>query len=872
MNIVAHEDDDLLFLSPDLIHDVQAGRCVRTVFVTAGAFPGDTDYGGQREAGSRAANALMAGVANSWTTTDAGISGHPMPLLTLAAKPTVSLVFMHLPQSPYGGADSDRDPNLRNLWSGTIASLPAYDGSSSYTKAQLVSALTSLMTAFQPDTVRTQDYVGTFDDGDHDDHHAAAYLARQVHLAYSSSHTFSGYMDYESKGEPQNVFGADLTTKTNVFNAYAAFDAACDCGGSDYAAWLKRQYVKATESQTVDTTAPTVAGVTPANSASNVSLGTSVSATFSEAVSSASVTSTSFVLRDPGGNAVSASVSANGSTVTLQPNAALAPSTAYTATLLAGSNGIKDLSGNPLASNYSWSFTTADGPSCPCSLWAPSATPQTLAQADTTAYELGVRFKSEVAGFITGIRFYKGSGNIGTHVGHLWTSAGTLLASATFTSETATGWQQVSFGTPVAISANTAYVVSYTDPVGRFSLTRPYFTSAYDSPPLHALADGDGGPNGLYKEGTGFPTAGSQASNYWVDVVFATSAADTTAPTVAVVTPASGASNVSLGTGVSATFSEPVSAASVTSASFVLRDASGNSVPATVTASGATATLQPSAALASSTTYTATLQGGASGIKDSSGNALKSDYTWSFTTLASDTTAPTVAVAFPADSGSYNAAGWDAGCSPSGLCGSASDAGSGVQRIEVSIRRASTNKYWTGTGYTSTTERWFVAGGTTTWSYALASTSFPGAGSYSVRVRATDNAGNVSSPTTTTFVYDNAKPSSTVTFPVAKASYTTASWNAGCATTGMCGTASDAVTGVQKVEISVRRGSASYWNGTSFSSSSEVFFPATGTTAWSFAFPAANFPAKANYTIRVRATDNAGNVESPSSRQISFAQ
>jgi hypothetical protein len=139
-------------------------------------------------------------------------------------------------------------------------------------------------------------------------------------------------------------------------------------------------------------------------------------------------------------------------------------------------------------------------------------------------------------------------------------------------------------------------------------------------------------------------------------------------------------------------------------------------------------------------------------------------------------------------------------------------------------------------------------------------------------VRATDNALNVSSPTTTTFVYDNTKPSSTVTFPVAKASYTTTSWNAGCPAPGMCGTASDAVAGVQKVEISIRRGSASYWNGTSFSSPSEVFFPTTGTTAWSFAFPASNFPANANYTIRVRATDNAGNVQSPSSRQISFAR
>src|SRR6185369_7896311 len=158
-----------------------------------------------------------------------------------------------------------------------------------------------------------------------------------------------------------------------------------------------------------------------------------------------------------GGNTVPASVSASGATATLQPNTTLASSTTYTATLLAGANGIKDLAGNPLASNYSWSFTTAAGPSCPCSLWAPSATPQTLAQQDASAYELGVRFKSDLAGLITGIRFYKGSGNTGTHVGHLWTSTGTLLASATFTGETATGWQQVLFSAPVAITANTTY-------------------------------------------------------------------------------------------------------------------------------------------------------------------------------------------------------------------------------------------------------------------------------------------------------------------------------------------------------------------------------------------------------------------------------
>jgi len=140
-----------------------------------------------------------------------------------------------------------------------------------------------------------------------------------------------------------------------------------------------------------------------------------------------------------------------------------------------------------------------------------------------------------------------------------------------------------------------------------------------------------------------------------------------------------------------------------------------------------------------------------------------------------------------------------------------------------------------------------------------------------VRVRATDKAGTVGTPSSSTFSYDTANPTSTVTFPGASAVYTTATWNAGCPTPGMCGTASDAVSGVQKVEVSIRRGSNLYWDGTSFASTSEVFLAATGTTAWSFAFPASNFPAAANYTIRVRATDKAGNVQSPSSRKITFS-
>src|SRR4051794_36957234 len=82
MNIVAHPDDDLLFQSPDLLHDVQAGKCVRTVYITAGERGGDVHTLEFRESGVEAAYAQMAGVANSWTTTDAGVAAHPMRVVT----------------------------------------------------------------------------------------------------------------------------------------------------------------------------------------------------------------------------------------------------------------------------------------------------------------------------------------------------------------------------------------------------------------------------------------------------------------------------------------------------------------------------------------------------------------------------------------------------------------------------------------------------------------------------------------------------------------------------------------------------------------------------------------------------------------------
>ena len=149
-------------------------------------------------------------------------------------------------------------------------------------------------------------------------------------------------------------------------------------------------------------------------------------------------------------------------------------------------------------------------------------TPAQFATGDANAVELGVRFTADANGTISGLRFYKGTGNTGTHIGNLWTATGTLLATATFTSETTSGWQQVTFASPIAINANTTYVASYHTTVGNYGYDSAYFAATgVDNSPLHAPSNGVAGGNDVYAYGaTAFPTQTFNATNYWVDVVF----------------------------------------------------------------------------------------------------------------------------------------------------------------------------------------------------------------------------------------------------------------------------------------------------------------------------------------------------------------
>ena len=187
---------------------------------------------------------------------------------------------------------------------------------------------------------------------------------------------------------------------------------------------------------------------------------------------------------------------------------------------------------------------------CPCDAWGSNAAPVQVDSGDGSSIEVGVKFRSDYNGYISGIRFYKASNNTGTHVGNLWSSTGSLLATATFSNESASGWQQVNFSVPIAITANTTYVASYFAPLGHYSADPSFFaTTGVDNPPVHLLQNGVDGPDGIYSYSSvsAFPSSTFNSTNYWVDVVYMPSGSMPGAPPALLLNPATLSFTASVG-------------------------------------------------------------------------------------------------------------------------------------------------------------------------------------------------------------------------------------------------------------------------------------------------------------------------------------
>jgi len=307
---------------------------------------------------------------------------------------------------------------------------------------------------------------------------------------------------------------------------------------------------------------PRVTATSPVNGATAVLLNTTVTATFSSVMAPATINNSTFTLTGPGGTAVAGAVSYSGTTATFTPTVSLAANSVYVGTI---TRGATDPGGNTLSANFVWSFTTG----APTVISTIPAGGATLVAVNTV---VSATF-SEPMNPLT-------------------------LTNATFT-VTGPG------ATPVA------GVVSYSGSTATFTPTAVLANSTLFTATITT--------------GAKDPAGAALAANFvWT---FTTAPP----PTVVSTVPANGASVVPVNTLVSATFSGPMNPATITGTTFTVTGPGTTPVAGVVTYSGTTATFTPTAALANSTLFTATITTGA---KDPTGAPLAANFVWTFTTTA----------------------------------------------------------------------------------------------------------------------------------------------------------------------------------------------------------------------------------------------
>lgn len=327
---------------------------------------------------------------------------------------------------------------------------------------------------------------------------------------------------------------------------------------------------------TTDALAPTVSSANPAKNATGVVLNSAVTATFSEAMTPSTLSTTTFTLKQ-GTTAVSGDVTFSGVTAIFKPGSTLAASTVYTATI---TTGTKDLAGNAVASDYIWNFTTG------------TTTDTTLPTVTGTINAAGA---TNVA--------------INTKVGATFSEG---MDPLTITS--------VNFTLKGTVSdAAVAGTLSY-------SGVNAIFTPASNLTPSTGYTVTIKGGTGGVKD-----LAGNALAADFVRSWTTAAAADLTPPTVISTLPVNLATNVALNSATNSIFSEALDPLTVTSATIKLAGPGATAVSGTVgyDVVGKIVTFTPASPLTAGTKYTATIT---TSVKDMAGNALAVDKVWSFTT------------------------------------------------------------------------------------------------------------------------------------------------------------------------------------------------------------------------------------------------
>jgi hypothetical protein len=333
-----------------------------------------------------------------------------------------------------------------------------------------------------------------------------------------------------------------------------------------------------------DILAPTIASVNPVNSATAVQVNTKLTVVFSESMAPLTVNTSTFILKG-GITSIPGTVVTSGNTSTFTPAASLEANTVYSATI---TKGAKDLSGNAIATDYTWNFTTG--------VAADIVAPKVLSVLPANA-SASVAPSSKVV-----VNFSE------------------AMDPATITSGTVT----LKLGT-----ANVSGTVTYSGTAATFTPSAPLANSTIYSATVSTSA----------KDAAGNSLAAAYSWSFTTSA-----AADIVAPKVLSVLPANAATSVVTSSKVVVNFSEAMDPSTITSGTVTLKLGTAN-VAGTVTYSGTAATFTPSAPLANNTLYSAIVSTSA---KDAAGNSLAAIYSWSFTTIAlADLTPPSIISVIP---------------------------------------------------------------------------------------------------------------------------------------------------------------------------------------------------------------------------------
>jgi LmbE family N-acetylglucosaminyl deacetylase len=255
VNIVAHEDDDLLFMNPDTARAIRQGFCVRTVYLTAGDAGIGTNYWLAREHGSREAYSRMTGEADKWNLQEVTISTNStITIATPENNKRISLLFLRLPDGNLRGQGFNQtgDQSLGALYTRRIDRLYSVDKQASYSNDELAKTLAGILTAYQPSLVRTQSSVNSSAYEDHSDHQTTGKLATEAYRMYEKSSQqkskIAYYIGYPVRDKKANLSHREYAEKADTFLAYAKYDpSVCAslaiCAQTPtYYGYLYRQY------------------------------------------------------------------------------------------------------------------------------------------------------------------------------------------------------------------------------------------------------------------------------------------------------------------------------------------------------------------------------------------------------------------------------------------------------------------------------------------------------------------------------------------------------------------------------------------------------------------------------------------------------